>query len=94
MDVTAYILPELLVLIPVLNLIGVAIKRSEVADELIPVILGAFGMLMAILYELATLDAGGSVAMALFTGMVQGIFCAAGAVFLYETQKDLRRLQA
>ena len=50
-----YIRPELLVLIPVLYFIGVAMKQSQrVKDNWIPAILGVVGVLLSILYVLAT----------------------------------------
>lgn len=92
MDITAYIQPELLILVPVLYLVGEGIKRSETPDEVIPLVNGLLGMLLATLYCFATRD-GGDVAMVLFTGIVQGILCAAAATYLYEAQKDVRRLR-
>ena len=92
MDITAYIQPELLILVPVLYLVGEGIKRSNTPDEVIPLVNGILGMMLATLYCLATRD-GGDVAMVLFTGIVQGVFCAAAATYLYEAQKDVRRLR-
>lgn len=92
MDWTAYIQPELLILVPVLYLVGEGIKRSKTPDEVIPLVNGLLGMMLACLYCFATRD-GGDVAMCLFTGIVQGILCAAAATYLYEAQKDVRRLK-
>jgi hypothetical protein len=83
----SYVNPELLVLIPVLNLVGVAIKRSNADDSVIPLALGILGMTLATLYGLATRD-GGSVAMVLFGGIVQGILCAAAAVYAHQVLKQ------
>lgn len=90
MDVTAYIQPELLILIPVLYLVGEGIKRSNTPDEVIPLVNGILGIMLACLYCFATRD-GGDVAMVLFTGIVQGILCAAAATYCYELQKNTRR---
>lgn len=92
MDWTAYIQPELLILVPVLYLVGEGIKRSKTPDEVIPLVNGLLGMMLACLYCFATRD-GKDVAMVLFTGIVQGILCAAAATYLYEAQKDVRRLK-
>ena len=46
--------PELLVLIPVLYLIGMALKKSSVADTRIPWILGVASVILSLLYILAT----------------------------------------
>ena len=91
MDITAYIQPELLILVPVLYLVGEGIKRSNTKDEVIPLVNGLLGMMLACLYCFATRD-GGDVAMCLFTGIVQGILCAAAATYAYELQKQGRKL--
>lgn len=93
MDITAYIQPELLILVPVLYLVGEGIKRSKTPDEVIPLVNGLLGMMLACLYCFATMKPGDSVAMVLFTGVIQGILCAAAATYLYEAQKDVRRLR-
>ena len=49
-----FIKPELLILVPVLYLIGVALKKSELKDKFIPFILGAVGVLLATIYVLAS----------------------------------------
>lgn len=87
-EIASYIDPELLVLIPVLYLIGAAIKRYGSDDRVIPLVLGLMGMMMACLYGLATMKAGDTVAMTLFTGIIQGIFCAAAAVYSHQLYKQ------
>jgi hypothetical protein len=87
MDVSQYIQPELLILVPVLYLVGEAIKRSNTKDEVIPLVNGLLGMMLATLYCFAT-RGDGSVAMTLFTGIVQGILCAAAATYCYEAIKQ------
>lgn len=91
MDITAYIQPELLILVPVLYLVGEGIKRSNTKDEVIPLVNGLLGMMLACLYCFATRN-GGDMAMVLFTGIVQGILCAAAATYCYELQKQGRKL--
>lgn len=83
-EIASYISPELLVLVPALFLVGMAIKRFGSDDRVIPLVLGLIGMLLACLYGLATMEGGDSVAMVLFTGLLQGIFCAAGAVYSHQ----------
>lgn len=73
-----YILPELVVLVPVLYIVGMALKRSSVSDTRIPIILGAFGMFLACLYEFSTM---GISMDSLFIGIVQGLLCAGCAVY-------------
>ena len=84
-EFTSYISPELLVLVPALYLVGMAVKRYGSDDRAIPLVLGLLGMMLACLYGLATMKAGDTVAMTLFTGILQGIFCAAGAVYAHQS---------
>ena len=84
MDYTTYIKPELLVLIPVLIFIGYCLKTSAaVKDKLIPALLAVVGVVLAAFYVLATTNiaAPQDGAQAVFTAIVQGFLCAAGAVF-------------
>lgn len=84
MDYTNYIKPELLVLVPVLIFVGYCLKTSAaVKDKLIPALLAAAGIILAAVYVLATTDiaAPQDGAQAVFTAIVQGLLCAAGAVF-------------
>ena len=90
-EITSYISPELLVLVPALFLVGMAIKRYGSDDRVIPLVLGLLGMLLACLYGIANMKGGDSVAMVLFTGLLQGIFCAAGAVFAHQNYKQLTK---
>ncbi len=83
-DYTVFIKPELLILIPVLYFIGIGLKKSEyVKDKYIPISLGGTGILLAIIWVLATTVIGGfqDVLMALFVGLTQGVLCAAGSVY-------------
>ena len=84
-DIASYINPELLVLVPVLCLAGMAIKRYGSDNRVIPLVLGLMGMMLACLYGVATMRAGDSMAMVLFTGIVQGILCAAAAVYAHQS---------
>lgn len=89
-----YIYPELLVLIPVLYFLGWCIHRSEKVDnKYIPIMLGAFGILLAAIYMLSatttvTLNA---VFSTIFAAIVQGLLCAAGAVFVNQLKKQANK---
>ena len=87
-EIVSYISPELLVLVPVLFMVGAAVKRFGSDDRVIPLVLGLLGMLLACLYGIATMTASDSVAMVLFTGIVQGILCAAAAVYSHQLYKQ------
>ena len=94
MDYNTYIKPELLVLIPVLIFIGYCLKTSAaVKDKLIPVLLAAAGVVLAAVYVLATTNiaAPQDGAQAVFTAIVQGLLCAAGAVFGDQIVKQHRK---
>lgn len=94
MDYTEYIKPELLVLIPVLVFLGCAAKQSAVIkDKFIPALLAAAGVLLAGLYVLATttITMPQDAAQAVFTALVQGLLCAAGAVYADQCVKQSKK---
>lgn len=90
MDIQEFIRPELLVLIPVLYLIGMGIKQSKIKDNYIPVILGACGVILAILYIIGTepLLTVQSTITAIFTAITQGILCAGASVYINQIYKQ------
>lgn len=94
MDYTNYIKPELLVLIPVLIFVGYCLKTSAaVKDKLIPALLAAAGVVLAAVYVLASTSIATpqDAASAVFTAIVQGVLCAAGAVFADQVVKQGRK---
>ena len=94
MNYQDFIKPELLILIPVLYFVGTAIKTSKYKDEIIPLTLGLSGVLLSVVYLLATEQIEGvqGVFTALWTGLTQGILCAAAAVYgnqiIKQAEKD------
>lgn len=95
MDITNYIKPELLILIPVLYLIGAGIKQLQIKDKLIPLILGAVSVLLCSLWVFATTDIDGSkaIATALFTAITQGALCAGASVYANQIVKQLGKVE-
>lgn len=94
MDYTNYIKPELLVLVPVLIFVGYCLKTSTaVKDKLIPAMLAAAGVVLAAVYVLASTSIATpqDAASAVFTAIVQGVLCAAGAVFADQVVKQGRK---
>ena len=94
MDYTNYIKPELLVLVPVLIFVGYCLKTSTaVKDKLIPALLAAVGVVLAAVYVLASTSIATpqDAASAVFTAIVQGVLCAAGAVFADQVVKQGRK---
>ena len=85
-----FIKPELLVLIPVLYLVGAAVKKSNIKDSRIPYILGGVSILLCGLYVFATEStwAAQSVVLAVFTAIVQGILIAGASVYANQAIKQ------
>lgn len=85
-----FIKPELLILVPVLYLIGTALKASAAPDKFIPWILGAVGVALSFVWLLATsfpVNAEG-VFLLIFTGIVQGVLVAGGSVYVNQLIKQ------
>ena len=78
-NIQDFIQPELLILVPVLYIIGTALKKTTlVNDKFIPIILGAIGIILSCLYVIATC---GFSAMSIFTAITQGILVAGCSVY-------------
>lgn len=90
MDFQEYIKPELLILIPVLYIIGVALKKSNAKDKLIPFILGAVSIFLTAVYLFATSDINGAkeIATAVFTALTQGVLIAGASVYANQLIKQ------
>lgn len=90
MNYQEFIKPELLILIPVLYFVGMAIKKSPLKDEIIPLILGAVGILLSGIYLFAAEPIIGAQAVftAIFTAITQGVLCAAAAVYSNQILKQ------
>ena len=87
-DFEKYIQPALLVVVAVLYFLGMGLKTSKIADKYIPVILGITGIVMATLYVIASV---GFSAMAVFTGITQGIICAGVSVYINQIIKQSKK---
>ena len=93
MDFTEYIKPELLILIPVLYVIGLAVKKTAlIADKLIPLVVGAIGILLSVIYVLATTALGSpqAIAMAIFTALTQGVLVGGASVYANQIFKQFK----
>ncbi|WRS27257.1 phage holin family protein [Oscillospiraceae bacterium MB08-C2-2] len=83
-DLTQFIHPELLILVPVLYIIGHFLKKSSfLPDHYIPLALGAAGIVLSLLRVLSTESITGwqQGIAAVFNGIVQGILCAGASVY-------------
>lgn len=82
-DVSEYLRAEMIVLIPVLYLIGEALKKSKVPNRKIPALLGVFGILLSAVCVLSTetFQTGADVFGAVFTAITQGVLAAGASVY-------------
>lgn len=82
-----------MILVPVLYLLGLGIKKTTlIQDKLIPVVLGLSGVVLSIIYVLATADLSGgkNIAMAIFTGLTQGILVSGTSVYANQIFKQFK----
>lgn len=89
-----YVKPELIVVGIVLYFIGMAIKKSEkVKSKYIPFILGAIGIVLALIWVLATskFDGWQSVLLAVFTAIVQGVLIAGLSNYVDQLLKQAKK---
>ena len=82
---TEYVKPELLILVPVLYLIGIALKKFNKLDKYIPIILGVCGILISMLYVNNFSMQG------LFSSITQGILCAGASVYSNQIWKQTKK---
>lgn len=90
-NIVNYIKPELLVLIPVLYFLGTGLKHSEaVADKHIPILLGAAGVSLALIWVLASSGMSGAqdILQAIFAAITQGVLCAGCSVYVDQLGKQ------
>lgn len=79
-----FVKPELIILIPVLYLFGIALKNTLlIKDSFVPLMLGIIGVVLAIIYVLATVSITTyqDALMGVFTALTQGILCAGCSVY-------------
>ena len=88
-----FVKPELLVLVPVLYFVGLALKKSQLKDKWIPALLGACGVLLAVLYVVATSSIGTyqDAAMAVFVALTQGVLAAGLSVYVNQLFKQAQK---
>lgn len=90
MDMTEYVYPELLFIIPFLNVTGWWIKhKTKVENRYIPIILGGLAVVLSVFYIHTSM--GTAVWESITSGFIQGIFLASTAVYanqLIKTGKE------
>ena len=90
-QITEFVKPELMILVPVLYFIGMELKKSEsVKDKWIPLILGSIGILMSVFWMIASTVFTGyrDVLMAFFVAVTQGILVAGCSVYINQIYKQ------
>ncbi len=80
MNYGEYIRSELLLLIPVLNIVGAVLKKSRLPDRWIPLLLGGLGILLSATSVRPAQETGGAV----FTAVTQGILLAGASVYVHQ----------
>ena len=93
MELVDYIKPELAAVSVVLYFLGVGIKKSGLTDcKYIPLINGAAGILICMLYVFAvsSVEGGKDVALAIFTGLTQGVMAAGLSTYVHQMIKQMR----
>ena len=94
--VTQYIRPELMVAVVILYCIGMALKKSSyIRDNLIPIILGLVSISICAIYVLSVSEKPGNyqeVLALIFNIIVQGICCAAAAVYFNQIGKQTKKM--
>ena len=85
-----FVKPELMVLIPVLYLVGAALKKSAVKDKLIPLLLGGAGIVLSLVWLLGTCSITGwrDALLAGFSAVTQGILTAGASVYVNQIVKQ------
>ena len=96
--VTQYIRPELMVAVVILYCIGMALKKSSyIRDNLIPIILGLVSISICAIYVLSVSEKPGNyqeVLALIFNIIVQGICCAAAAVYFNQIGKHTKKMNS
>ena len=91
-----YVSPELLILVPVLYFVGMGLKKAGwFSDTLILVSLGGIGVVLSLLWVLATSPLSGwqDALLAAFTAIVQGILCSGCSVYINQLGKQANKVE-
>ncbi len=94
MELMEYVKPELMVVAIACYFIGMALKNmSLIRDKLIPLVLGIVGVVLSCIYVAATseLTTPQEWAMALFTGLTQGVLMAGLSTYVNQMVKQLKK---
>jgi hypothetical protein len=89
----SFIKPELIILVPVLFIIGEAIKNSEIKDKYIPLILGLVSIALCSLYVYGTTDIANAkeLIMSIFVVITQSVLVAGASVYADQLMKQAKK---
>ncbi len=84
MDFQNYIKSEMFILVPVLYLVGIALKKSKIQDKWIPAILGGIAIILSAIWVISSSHIYGTHEWlsAIFTAITQGILLAGASVYV------------
>ena len=91
-----YVKPELIVVAVALYFIGIGLNKAEtVPDKYIPMILGGIGIVLCVIWVLAScpLDSGQNIEMAIFTVNIQGILVAGLSTYVNQIIKQVQKTE-
>ena len=88
MIMNEYVKPELSLLIVMLYGLGMILKDTKIKDKYIPLILTVISVILASLYVIGT---SGFSALNIFSGIVQGVLCAATSVYGNQLLKQFKK---
>lgn len=87
---SSFVAPGLIIAAIVLYFVGMALKKTEKIDnKFIPIVLGGLGIVLAVIFGIATGDFATNPAMGVYNAIVQGIVIAALPVYLNNNIKQL-----
>jgi len=83
MNLIDFIKPELLILIPVLYVVGIGLKKSNLPNTLIPRALGIISIFLCAIWVIATSDISTlkDVYYTAFVSVTQGVLSAGASVY-------------
>lgn len=87
MDWQEFIKPELLILIPVLNVLGLIFKTSSIKNKYIPLILGIISVAITLIWSFSTCGINEGITDILkiiFISITQGTLIAGTAVYAHQ----------
>ncbi|HBJ1648925.1 hypothetical protein FDA09_14530 [Clostridium botulinum] len=90
-----YVKPELVIVAIALYFLGLGLKNSNtVKDNYIPIILGITGVILSVMWVLATSTINNyqDILMAIFIGITQGFTVAGLSVYVDQLAKQLNKV--